>query len=640
MLIELIRYAFVALIAMGVFLAIGRTILGFFIQIDNRYYRTFIHLATGTLVATVLFAIVQSGGKTILMVQLPVFLVAFWLNRKHVKPFSFDFREFLKDWKITVVALLPIFIYESYFYFDWSNGTYKSLFIDSYYYSSFSNSLKLWGSESKNIEMNYFYPDCRLELVPYHYPELWLTALVSIIFGIGLVSSYAIIVVSILISISLIGIISIFSGIAKMNLVNSYLISIFCLFISGLFLKYYETSFLKDYHHWSESSLLSNISAKSAFVYIFMLWIIILLYEENYIHALLVSTIIPTLSLIFIPSIGGIFCSAWLWSFRKIGFSFKGKGLLLLSLMIFVLISFATFYSIFKSNYTSDFAIKGSFIGKILRNEFSLVDLKIFVGNGIYWAVVIIILNLPLTIPIIVGFRGFKPVIIIVFSGVLVGIIASCLFFPVMDGSQFASSQVILVPIITILGLAEIIRNFILIKRPILITTILLLIGSVSYSTNNFIRQKIGNKNNLSQDSLFLNKIKEILNSNQEVILVYLGDNDFKNLFFPQWGIKNSIMNLPSYTDRNLIFTLGNPERYFELNPAPKPEELYYYEFLTPIRFWKRNKTTFKSKDFVKYFNIRLVYCKSGSIPPPFIKDWGWKEIESQKTGDRFYYHK
>ncbi len=637
MLETLLTLSIIAILFLGAFLLIGRLVFNFYYLIEKQAYRTFAHLAIGVLLTTLVFSLIRSGGKTILVLQIPVLIFILGYTRKASLRFKFEMKEFVSDWLLGVISFLPIFVFSAWFYFDWTNGSFKSLFIDAYYYADFTNSLKLFGSESKFYEMNYFFSENRNMLVPYHYPELWLTAFVSFFSGISHVSSYSLVVTPLLISISFIGIMSLFEGIIGVNAIKAYLIGFFCLFFSGLYLKYYENGIFLDYYHWSESSLLCRATPKVAFVYIFLFLAFKLLWEEKFLYAMLVLCLIPSFSITFIPGIGGVFVVVLLWAWWNHGKWLWLDGLKLGSLFAFVMLGLAVFYSVFESGYTSGYAMKSSFVGKVLKQDFSFLDIKIFLGNCIYRLGAITLFNLPYLLLISLVVRKIFLLLLSVMVGLVAGVVASSLFYPVMDSSQFGSSQMILVSILAMFSLSVILSQIKTFSKALLGIAFCVVLGSVSYSTITFIDKKNEYRNDFSNDLEFMQSIRSTLKNDPEVIMVYLGDRDYQKIFFPNWNVVNSIMNLVQYTNQSLLFTLGNPERFFEVKANPTEEEFYYYNQINPLYVWKLKNPNMNTADFVRVHKIRSVYCKAGVERPVFVNEGNWTEIRSKATGDVFY---
>jgi hypothetical protein len=144
---------------LAVVFSVGRVVLNFFRNVENRYYRTFLALLTGILTVTILFALIRSGGKSIMIILLPLIASWMWLHRKQLQKWRLMPNHLLSDFLLAASIMTIFYTYAAYFYFDLEKGIFKSLFIDAYYYADFSNSLKLWGIESKFYEMNHFLSD-------------------------------------------------------------------------------------------------------------------------------------------------------------------------------------------------------------------------------------------------------------------------------------------------------------------------------------------------------------------------------------------------------------------------------------------------------------------------------------------------
>jgi hypothetical protein len=206
-----------------------------------------------------------------------------------------------------------------------------------------------------------------------------------------------------------------------------------------------------------------------------------------------------------------------------------------------------------------------------------------------------------------------------------------------MDSSQFGSSQMVLVSILTMISLSVFLSELTNFSKGVVWTTFCVILGSIFYSTSTFIEKKNEYKNDFCNDIEFMKAIKSTLKNEPEVILVYLGEKDYQKIFFPNWNVVNSIMNLSQYTNQSLLFTLGNPELFFEMKANPTEDELYYYHQINPLYVWKSKNANKNISDFVRENHIRAVFCKLGVERPIFLKDGNWKEIKSKTTGDIFY---
>src|SRR6202008_2744448 len=114
-------------------------------------------------------------------------------NRNRIRKYNFELLAIKKELLASALFFLPIILFQAYFYFDFFQDSFKTLHTDHYLYADFSNSLKLFGLESPFTDLIYYN---NVEyLVPYHYAELWLTALFSEIFKVSTIISYFLIVI-------------------------------------------------------------------------------------------------------------------------------------------------------------------------------------------------------------------------------------------------------------------------------------------------------------------------------------------------------------------------------------------------------------------------------------------------------------
>ena len=613
---------------------VGSCLEAFIKKPEGFFYRLFFILTAGTTTFTFSYALIASGGKTILLLLIP--LLAYAIYR--LRPIKFCVPSLNKvQYPGTVLTVfLPILFYHLLFYYDYKFDTYKFLFIDSYYFSDFANGLKLWGSESKFSEINAYFPENRGVLVPYHYPELWLTAGFSSLTGVSTLFSYCLITIPLLTLTFSLGIMALFENVIS-NKAVIITCAILCIMLSGIFLPMYEKSFLQDYAHWSESSILGRALPKYGYVFIFLLHTIILFIKNKKIESFITLLFLPILSLTFLPATFGaaLVVAGALFTDKK---KQTIKDLLLLGILAAILgIGYLIFYSSFGSNYTNDFAMKTSFIGKCLHRSVQVYDVKIFLGNFMLRSGVVFLFFIPYLFFFILSARKLPMLSLFSFSFMFFGIFASCLLYPVMDSSQFGSATLIILNILIITGVVQYIAQSKNHSLSLRITIFSFFIVACLWSLFYSIKQKNTYDESFSHDKDFMEQVSNSLSGNYARILLFLSEKDYTPYGFPNCFVANDLYKLEQFTNTALIFSLGNPENYFSLHPKPLPEDVFYYENACALRVWRKKHPTKTTEDFIKAFQIKYLYVHKECEADDLLSSLKKKSITSKETGHIFY---
>ena len=216
----------------------GRFVINCFGVNQKTFFSLFLSLIVGLTTVSLLYALIRSEGRTILsVISIPAIFLIIQHKHKLQKP-RFDFRLLLRHSSWLFFAFLVIFIYQCLFFIDIKTFTFNSLYADSYWYSSFGDSQHVWGIENYFTQVNRFFPSSFKGLVPYHYPEFWMTSLVTMLVGFSTLNVYFLIVCPVLIATGLIGIIAIFE--TKLTHLRSFILALGLMFLSGIALPVYN----------------------------------------------------------------------------------------------------------------------------------------------------------------------------------------------------------------------------------------------------------------------------------------------------------------------------------------------------------------------------------------------------------------
>ena len=252
---------FYGVLALLICYSIGKLIASFFDIKGNFFFRLFVTYIIGITAIVLFYSLIKAHGRTVNILLLPIvfFMVYNFRNSLFKRP-VFDIKEIIKEMRLSSLPFLLIFGYQCIYYFDFSHGEVKTLFADYYWYAIYCDSLKIWGAESRFTEMNNYFPQFRIGLIPYHYYELWLTTFFSSLFKNSSLNTYYFTMYPIVISTYIIGIISLLENVFKKYYIAILLACSF-LFISGITIPFFE---INAHNSWG---ILDIIGQKLAILY-------------------------------------------------------------------------------------------------------------------------------------------------------------------------------------------------------------------------------------------------------------------------------------------------------------------------------------------------------------------------------------
>ncbi|OFY18591.1 MAG: hypothetical protein A2W98_04995 [Bacteroidetes bacterium GWF2_33_38] len=516
-----------------------------------------------------------------------------------------------------LLLFAPIYLYQSFFFFDFFSGTIRHLHTDHYLYGDFSNSLKLFGVESKFTDLN-FYSTSDLQLIPYHYSELWITAFFSMLLNISSVNSYFLIVIPVCATIYGIGLFSLVENI-KTHRSFKFIFTYMSLFISGVYFSFYDNWEITGYIHQSDNGILSFLSQKFCFIYICILFSVLLFIKEKKELGIIFLSTIPIFSINFAPSIIGGIVLYYLYSFiikkERLVLSNIGGLLSALYVILFILL----FYSLFKSKYSNEIIDNDIFLIKILNNNFSSTDLKIFIGNNVYRIIRALIFYFPYVILLVYAVKQNRQLSILFLFIIISGILTSTFLFDALNAGQFASNTYIIFNVLIAIGLSILLDKMKTnLKKSIFVFTIF--ISSLSLSL--FTSFSIKNQYLSTHDYMVFKKIDAKLEKTSN-ILVFLNEKDFSDIMLVCWQSKNDLLPLTQYSDKDIIFSLGNPELYFLSNANVSSSDSLHYKYIFP--FNKNRNNDINYYNIIDDKGIKYLYVKDGVEIPFNLK----KRIDS-----------
>lgn len=648
MLISFIYQLFLGIIVILITYSVGKLILGFFSCTCHFFFKLFITYVIGITSIILFYSLIKSGGKTIFILLIPLIIGLFYHFRKYLEKPSFNKQEVRKELKWSFGVFIIIFLYQSYFFFDFNNNEIKSIFWDNYAYATFVDSLKLWGLENSQTAMNFYYPEFRNGLIPYHYPELWLSAFFSEVFSNSSLKTYYLHTNSLLICVYLLGINSLLEQKIKRTISITF-ISFLLLFVAGLVFPFYENFDLLRGLWFTNMSVMGFLGPKTAIIYVYVLLSIILIRQEQKFVGTIVLLGIPIFSTGFLPGIwGGIILFYGIKAVSSGIFKNK-KQLLLIFFVIFYILLYYGFYYLHKSSYTDEYAFKRiteSGIFKGVEGGFNIANFKIVISNFIYYSIPTIIKHIIPTLifffPLLLIFQRTlvknKQLWIFVFCAMLCGATASTLSHELLDSIQFTTNLSVIIVVLIVISFTDFIALFLKNKTKWNYISLFIFGMLLSYTIISTFTPRNAMKNWHDDKPDFFSDIATIIDKSKEPlpILVFYDSFDFSRQPFYFWYNRNDAKMLTQYLDQTLIFTLGNPELYIKKDTLSYAERYYYFD-LTPVNVWKREKESNNLESFITHYNIKYFYFKGNAEVPEYISRNADTVITSTITHSKFY---
>ena len=628
---------FYGILALLLTYTVGKIITSYIKVNESFFFKLFITNIIGFTTVVLFYSILKAHGRTVNVLLLPIigFLLYHFRTSFIKKPFL-NLPEITKELLWSLIPFTLMFLYQSWFYFDFSAGEIKPLFGDFHRYAFFTQSLHLWGLESYLAEMNYFSPSFRSGIVPYHYPELWLTSLFSLLFQNSLVNSYYFTVYPLLAGTFILGIISLFET-SKMPTYVLLIIALGLCFITDLtFSCYMETP--------NSLSIMGINGQKLAFVYCYLLLGFILLKRNKLLLGQITLIVIPLFSTIFLPGIWG-----GLLIYNVIALPFVDKKNVRISFSILigilgVLFSYVLFLKAFQSPYTQDYALKkimtsGIFTG--FDGHFSFKTIKILGSNFIHYAIPNIALHgfsrLLLHIPFLLLFCKSvykqKNLFFISLLFLNVGATATSLTKVLLDSNQFTHILGSVFVVLIIICIADFLMNYNgnrLGKFFILLASIsLVCISWISpYNSRGF--------SDNSEDIQFIKNVSKTITNEVNVVLVFYPKDEIIRSNFYNWIWGNSMLSVSQLNPKTILYTIGNPEVYLPTIKQSYIDE-YFYNHFNPLNRWKQLNNRNTLETFISHYSIKYFYVKANAEVPQYITQNAIVVIESPKTKNKFY---
>jgi hypothetical protein len=628
------------IIALLITYSIGKVIASFFDLSGNFFFRLFVTYIIGITVIVLFYSLIKTHGRSVNIILIPIICILLYHYRDSLKANQQLVKKgIVKDILWSLIPFLFIFIYQSLFYFDFANQTIKILWSDNYQFGFYSDSLTLFGTESRVPEMTYFFPFFRNIPTPYHFPELWFTSFFASLFNNASINSYYFFTYPILICCFTIGICSLLEH----RIVNKWIViivALFLLFISGILLPFISIS---AHTSWG---IMDAIGQKLAYIYCFVLLSFILLKNNNWFVGLIILMSLPIYSITFLPSIwGGIIL------FGSFSLFIKAKRKLYLQILLctFTLcILYLGFYALFKTDMNKDIDFKSLFLSGIFKGTKAgniIYNSKLVLSNFLIYSIPTIIIHISVILYLFIAYyillikSTIKQYKLFLLSLCIIscGAITTTLTRFLYNSNQFIESCSAFIIVFIVIIIAQFIFDVNTKPKIVSYTISLIIIYLIATSIPKKIQEKqsiSGSCNSLS----FLNSVLYNIDEPNPVILTFVSKTDCeKSIIYCTVPATNSeIFQLTQLSNKIFLFPIGNPELYKQYGILKYSDDISFYNLQTPINIWKNTGTNHDLKNFIEHFKIKYFYFKKAVEIPQFISERSEFSIKSPVTHGTF----
>ena len=598
------------------------------------------NLFSGVLFIIISTSLITTNFKSILILTIPIILFAIYYLRStglNLK-IAFNFKYNLK-WDIFYPILLSsiIYIYQTYFYFDYFNNSIKVLFVDNYIYGSLSKSLLDFKVENFDLDSNFFINKNQYSCIPYRYGEMWLNSFFILINNKSSVFNYYCVTTSVLITAA-------FSFYFQyLEIKNSYLkliISFLLLFVSVIFIPG-----LNEFKFISETCLMGVFQQKLALVFLFFLFGIYFFHRDRII-SILFFFFCPIFYVSYIPGIfGGIgvyLISITLYKFIKTS-KVDYKNIYVLLLIFLLCILYVLFYKLFGSEILTKLSSPFDqipIVKRLYRMKFNselsitsnIIDLLLLrvpdILKYLYFSLQNLIIGSLFLLPYLyfvkskINLKIFIFLFLIFFSGLASVVLND----GTMDNFQFYTNLLILFTIVISINLIDKMNSNGKINYFFFSIIILFVVIPVVRFKN-----QIGEFNKL--DLVFLNNVKKELKKDNNCVLIFKSEGIKTRDFYDWTVIGNELLALRQLSNKNYYFSIANPNIFLKDNRLAKSDKLHFFHW-TPIQNylkWKDDKS--KILDFIKKHKISSIFFQNANLLP---KELIVLKIYKSKNGSYF----
>lgn len=401
MAIEFVKLLFFLLFSLvGIYLT-GAIILAFVkFRLEKPYEKTFAALLTGLLAWVIIFSLAKTTFQSVHLILL--FVILIYILRKGeslgrfdtVRFISYYRKEHLRSLRTVLLAAFAFWFFKSWFLYSYDSIIPKLPHFDHVLYSNISEFINKTGKESPSLDYIYYKNG---GLVPYHYFDFWLNALLFNISGAISLINLELLTYPLLFSICFSGFLAALEQWKKVEL-KSILFLFLLLFLCGIALNQYTGMTLFDKVDIFSRNIFNY--SKLTIIYIFVIVAVIAAKRENLSLFICSLTCLP---IVYITTAPSVFVATGLFLIllrirRLISWkSFLSEMFIPVSAGIFLLLFYAV---IFKGDYshfshtgsTADFLSLGS--SSAIKTDVNIIGKTILQFAGIYFLYFLILLYL------------------------------------------------------------------------------------------------------------------------------------------------------------------------------------------------------------------------------------------------------
>lgn len=398
-----------------------------------------------------------------------------------------------------------------------------------------------------------------------------------------------------------------FANKIRAHFIFKYLLIIAGVFVSAIYFQVYNNTEILNHDYQADNGILSLFGQKLCAVYVFLLFASTLLLSGYKKIGIIVLAITPIFSISFLPSIiGGIFLylSLSIIIEKRITAYHKVTLFAALCAAIFIIL----FYQIHKTEYSNEVLNSSANWKKLISGNLGIRDLKLFTITLAYYLLRVLVFYLPFIIPIFFFIKNHRNIALLFCCILISGASTTAFLYEVQNATQFLSNPFIVLNLAAFIGLTVLLsdKSLSAITKYISLFIFLLVVG---YNINETIRKKSVNDTYGSND-VFV-QIANRLDKNPTPILVLLNETSYSSISFGWcWQLRNNLMILAQYTNKDVIFSIGNPELYFNIKEQIRPSDTLYYKHIFPV-----NKSVIEGEGLIGFINkhdIKYLYLQDG----------------------------
>lgn len=648
MVVIFISFFLICLATLGLIMFIGLLASKFIANGSGTWYSNlFLSLIIGLLLLTTLYSIFCTAGKTIsLLILILGFLYAkreVVITKPKVRVFNF-IKELTSYTFIAALCCVPFYIFEFFYFVKTGEFNFVVTHLDFNDYAITSKSIAEFGNENRYYALNHLYPKDYNGVSPYHYFELWFSIMISKLFSISPIKALILVSYPCAKAILFVSIINLAKFILKESLIVCIFASLFLMFISGVYMPFYEEYELTKYFIGYTQSGAMAWGKKYLIIYIISVASLMHFLQKKHTEALIILMVLPILSIGTAPA-----------TFASVGclllfLAFKERKIKDLSSYAIVVVLFVAFYKLFTVRETINNVGNYALFSLILSAPLDISLYKKFVFYAVFPFIRTIIIYSPYLLIILylnyVSRRANKKlndIEIILYSLICLllffGSIGSALLNGIYDSGQLLYN---ILPLINlIIGTLILIRLSYINKITTYIFTFIPLALFHLFNNHEVFKDWTPKDYNIHSDLFKKDCIGLLEVSPQSEVIAFVMRDEFYDkgpivsrysnpCYFLQFNSKGCY-----FIDINILKSFSRPEN---LSAVEVSTFKGIYEYAVFSEKNRASSNDFKIQNhFLKQFKVSYLYLQNGAdLPENFEKSFKInKAINDSITGDK-----